>query len=57
LQLGDLYCGGLGIAEDLAIASTWYEKAAAQGNSEASTRLQALRSCTDAVAGFTNATG
>jgi len=33
----------LGVAEDLAIAHAWYEKAAAQGNTEAATRLQGLR--------------
>jgi TPR repeat protein len=43
LQLGDLYRAGLGVAEDLAIAHAWYEKAAAQDNTEAATRLQGLR--------------
>jgi TPR repeat protein len=43
LQLGDLYRAGLGVAEDLALACAWYEKAAADGSAEAVARLQTLR--------------
>jgi TPR repeat protein len=42
LQLGDLYHAGRGVAEDLALAHTWYEKATAQGNPEDAAKLDRL---------------
>jgi TPR repeat protein len=40
LQLGDLYDAGHGVEPDIALAHTWYEKAAGHGNADAAAELQ-----------------